>query len=212
MPVALRGSALITWPLISRLLALAPENYVLMNAQDAARLGLRDGDRVRITSPTNPEGIWDLGNGQKRPMIGKVKVVQGIRPGVIAFSLGHGHWAYGASDVVIDGVVVRGDPRRAMGIHANAAMRVDPVLKDVGLSDLTGGSAVFYETKVRLVRPTLEEARTYGEGVRKAALGGPEGVSAEEIREKALKAARGELDPEALRREVALRLGLDPRA
>ena len=91
-------------------------------------------------------------------------------------------------------------------------MRVDPVLKDVTLSDLTGGSAVFYDSKVRLVRPTLEEARTYGEGVRRAALGGPEGVSAEEIREKALKAARGELDPEALRREVALRLGLDPRA
>ncbi len=132
------------------LLALAPENYVLMNAQDAARLGLRDGDRVRITSPTNPEGVWDLGNGQKRPMIGKVKVVQGIRPGVIAFSLGHGHWAYGASDVVIDGVVIRGDPRRATGIHANAAMRVDPYLKNTCLVDPVGGSAVFYDSRVKV--------------------------------------------------------------
>lgn len=132
------------------LLALAPENYVLMNAQDAARLGLRDGDRVRIISPTNPEGVWDLGNGQKWPMIGKVKVIQGIRPGVIAFSLGHGHWAYGASDITIDGVGVRGDPRRATGIHANAAMRVDPYLKNTCLVDPVGGSAVFYDTLVKV--------------------------------------------------------------
>jgi len=46
--------------------------------------------------------------------------------------------------------VIKGDPRRATGIHANAAMRVDPLLKDVTLSDLTGGSAVFYDSKVRL--------------------------------------------------------------
>jgi tetrathionate reductase subunit A len=69
---------------------------------------------------------------------------------VIAFSLGHGHWAYGASDVVIDGVVVKGDPRRATGIHANAAMRVDPYLKNTCLVDPVGGSAVFYDSRVKV--------------------------------------------------------------
>jgi hypothetical protein len=29
-------------------------------------------------------------------------------------------------------------------------MRVDPVMKNVTLSDLTGGSAVFYDTKVKV--------------------------------------------------------------
>jgi hypothetical protein len=49
-------------------------------------------------------------------------------------------------------VTITGDPRRATGIHANAAMRVDPVLGDVTLSDLVGGSAVFYDTKVQVER------------------------------------------------------------
>jgi anaerobic selenocysteine-containing dehydrogenase len=119
---------------------------------DAKRLGLKEGDRVKVVSPSNEEGVWDFGHGHKKPMIGKVKIQEGIRPGVTSFSLGHGHWAYGAGDVVIDGVKVPGDPRRATGIHANAAMRLDPVLKNTGLVDLTGGSAVFYQTQVKLVK------------------------------------------------------------
>ena len=132
--------------------ALLPENAILLNKRDADRLKLKDGDQVRVTSASNPEGVWDLKNGTKKPMVGKVRVIQGIRPGVAAYSLGHGHWAYGASDVVIDGKVIKGDPRRAKGIHANAALRVDPHIKNTTLSDLTGGSAVFYDTRVKLLK------------------------------------------------------------
>ncbi len=132
--------------------ALLPENAMLVNKQDAVRLGLREGDTVKVTSASNPDGIWPLGNGLDRPMVGKVRVIEGIRPGVTAFSLGHGHWAYGAADVTIDGKVVKGDPRRGRGIHANAAMRTDPVLPNTCLSDPAGASAVFYDTKVKLVR------------------------------------------------------------
>jgi hypothetical protein len=32
-----------------------------------------------------------------RAIAGKLKVVEGIRPGVVAFSLGHGRWAYGSA-------------------------------------------------------------------------------------------------------------------
>jgi len=134
------------------LLALLPENSVLVHRQDAERLGLHDGDSVRVTSASNPEGVWNLGNGQVKPMVGRVKITEGLRPGVVAFSLGHGHWAYGATDVVIDGKTVRGDPRRGRGIHANAAMRLDPVLKNTCLSDPVGASAVFYDTNVKLVK------------------------------------------------------------
>jgi anaerobic selenocysteine-containing dehydrogenase len=134
------------------LTALLPENALLLNKRDADRMSLKDGDQVRVTSASNPEGVWDLKNGTKKPMVGKVRVIQGIRPGVVAYSLGHGHWAYGASDVVIDGKVIKGDPRRARGIHANAAIRVDPHIKNTTLSDLTGGSAVFYDTRVKLVK------------------------------------------------------------
>ncbi|MDT7919977.1 MAG: hypothetical protein RQ868_05235 [Meiothermus sp.] len=131
-------------------LNVQPENFIAVPKEDAQRLGLRDGQMVKVVSQSNPEGVWDLGNGLKKPMIGKVKVVAGLRPGNVAFSLGYGHWVYGATDLVINGQVIKGDPRRATGIHANAAMRVDPLLKDVTLSDLTGGSAVFYDSKVRL--------------------------------------------------------------
>jgi tetrathionate reductase subunit A len=132
------------------LLALIPENYVLMNTSDAARLGLKNGDRVKISSASNLEGIWDLKNSTKIPMIGKLKVTQGIRPGVVSFPLGWGHFGAGARDVTIDGTLIKGDPRRATGIHANAAMRIDPALKNVTLTDLVGGSAVFYDTKVKV--------------------------------------------------------------
>lgn len=134
------------------LLAVQPENFILVNTADAQRLGLEDGDQVRVVSKSNPEGVWDLKNGRKKPMIGKVKVIQGIRPGVIAFSLGMGHWAMGSTDVVIDGQVLRGDPRRAAGIHANAAMRLDDYLKNTCLLDPIGGSVSFYDTKVKLVK------------------------------------------------------------
>jgi tetrathionate reductase subunit A len=52
----------------------------------------------------------------------------------------------------LDGVTIPGDSRRATGVHANAAMRVDPVLKNTGLVDPVGGSAVFYQSQVKLVK------------------------------------------------------------
>lgn len=141
------------------LLAVMPENFVLMHPRDAQRLGIKDGDRVQLVSASNPEGVWDLKNGHKVPMVGTVKVTEGIRPGVISFALGWGHWAYGATDIVIDGEVIKGDERRragglggVAGIHANAAMRVDPYLKNTCLVDVYGGSAVFYDSKVKVVK------------------------------------------------------------
>jgi len=134
------------------LLSVLGEGFVLMNQADADRLGLRPGDRVRLLSASNPEGVWDVKGGQRVPMVGQVKIVQGIRPDVVAFPLGFGHWANGARDLTIDGQVVRGDPRRAVPLHGNAAMRVDPHLGNCTLSDLAGGSAVFYDTKVKVVK------------------------------------------------------------
>lgn len=128
-----------------------PENAVLVNASDAKRLGLKDGQRVKIVSATNPAGTWDLKNGTKKPMVGKLQVTETLRPGVVTFTLGHGQWASGASDVVIDGQLVKGDPRRGGGVHANAAMWIDPHLKNTCFIDKIGGSVSFYDTRVRLV-------------------------------------------------------------
>jgi anaerobic selenocysteine-containing dehydrogenase len=132
--------------------ALSPENFFEIAAADALRLNLKDGDPVKAVSASNPEGVWDLGHGWKKPMIGRIRIRQGLRPGVVAFSLGHGHWAYGAQPVTIDGQTLGADVRRGTGVHANAAMRVDPHLKNTGLVDTVGGSAVFYQSQVKLVK------------------------------------------------------------
>src|SRR3989304_4833196 len=102
------------------LLSIEPENSILINKRDADKLGFKDGEEVKIISKTNPEGTWNLLNGDKKPMVGKLKVIQGIRPGVVAFSLGFGHFAFGASVTLGEaGGVLREVPREK-GIHANA--------------------------------------------------------------------------------------------
>ncbi len=132
------------------LLSLLPENFILINSQDAKNLGLKDGSIVKVTSASNPDGILDLKNGRKIYIIGKVKVTEGIRPGVVAFSLGYGNWATGSSDYIVDGKLIKGDSRRGKGVHCNPVMRTDPYLKNTCLVDLVGGSVSFYDTKVKL--------------------------------------------------------------
>lgn len=83
-------------------------------------------------------------------MIGRVQLTETIRPEVVSFALGYGHWATGATDLVIDGDVIPGDPRRAAGLHANAAMWVDPAPQNTCLFDPVGGSVSFYDSQVRL--------------------------------------------------------------
>jgi len=85
-------------------------------------------------------------------MVGKLKTIEGIRPGVVSVCWSYGHWAYGAADTEVDGQKTAGDSRRKAGLCTNAACMIDPVLKNVCLSDPIGGSASFYDTKVNLVR------------------------------------------------------------
>ncbi len=132
--------------------ALLPENFLLMNATDAAQRGLKNGDMVHITSASNPNGEWDFGPTGKRRIAGKVKVVEGMRPGVVSFPLGFGHWAYGSQDITINGTTIKGEARRFEGFHANAAMRTDPLVTNTCLFDPVGGSAVFYDTQVKVVK------------------------------------------------------------
>jgi tetrathionate reductase subunit A len=69
---------------------------------------------------------------------------------VISFAFGFGHGATGAGNVEIDGEIIKGEKRRAAGLHANAAMWVDPALKNTCFLDPVGESVSFYDTHVRL--------------------------------------------------------------
>lgn len=132
--------------------SLAPENFVLIAATDAARLGIQDADLIRLTSHTLPDGTFDLGNGNRKPIEGKARVLQGLRPGVVAVSHHFGHWAYGSTDVEVDGDRVPGDPRRGRGVPVNALMRLDDHMKTGGITDPVGGSVSFYDTRVQLTK------------------------------------------------------------
>src|SRR5512139_1459678 len=63
-----------------------------VNPDDADKLKLKKGDKVRISSATNPEGVWIVGAGEKKPIVASVDVTPSIQPGVVSFVHGYGHW------------------------------------------------------------------------------------------------------------------------
>ncbi|HED08886.1 MAG TPA: twin-arginine translocation signal domain-containing protein [Ignavibacteria bacterium] len=132
--------------------SVLPENRVIINAKTAKELNLEDGDKVKLISATNKQGVWDLKNGEKIPVAGKLLVKQGMRPGVIAVSWHYGHWAYGSNDVNIDGELIKGEEHRSSGLCPNSVMHIDPVLKNTGLEDVIGGSSSYYDSKVSLIK------------------------------------------------------------
>jgi anaerobic selenocysteine-containing dehydrogenase len=58
------------------------DDVLKMSPVDGARLGLKTGDTVTITSPAGA-------------MVTKLKLWEGVRPGTVAKCYGQGHWAYG---------------------------------------------------------------------------------------------------------------------
>lgn len=113
---------------------IKPVNFLDMNRQDARALGLETGDMVRII---NPDGVTAEG---------MVFVTDGIRPGVVAICHSYGHWEMGSSPV--NGGTY--DPARGLGIACSPLNMLDPKLGSVCLQDTIGGSASFYDTRVRL--------------------------------------------------------------
>ena len=72
----------------------------------------------------------------------------------MAISWHYGHWnAYGASpSIEIDGTSIIADARRAKGLCPNPVMERDESIGKVGLTDPIGGSASFFNTRVKLER------------------------------------------------------------
>lgn len=132
--------------------SILPENYILINTATADKYGMKDGDVVRIISASNGDGKHHLPNRKSLELAGKIKAVEGIRPGVVAVSWHYGHWAYGSNDAVVDGKTIKGDKRRSTGLCPNAAMRIDPALGNACMTDPIGASSSFYDTKVKLVK------------------------------------------------------------
>lgn len=116
---------------------IMPDNGIQVAAGDARQLGIRDGEKVWVVTP----------HGKRR---GTARVVEGIRPGVITFNVGYGHWGYGATNYQVGGKRIEGDRVRRAGIHLNPIMRRDPDVEQMALMDLVGGSIVFFNTRAKL--------------------------------------------------------------
>jgi anaerobic selenocysteine-containing dehydrogenase len=121
--------------------AINPAGFIEMNADDASALGIRDGDTIRLVGPDGMAAT------------GRVRLTQGIRPGVVAVPHSYGHWEMGSNGGnTINGQAVAYDPARAQGVAASTLMMLDPHLQDVTLQDPIGASASFYDTPIRVER------------------------------------------------------------
>ncbi len=130
-----------------------PDFDLKVNPKDAEKLGLKEDDRVRVYSRSNPEGV-----------VTKVKVTNLVRPGTVAYSHHFGHWQHGASPVYIENaekVLVGGkkvangnwtkvDPRRGVGVTMNRLTRRDEELYDLPLVEPIAGIPDFSSTRVKI--------------------------------------------------------------
>ncbi|HUU81747.1 MAG TPA: molybdopterin-dependent oxidoreductase [Acidobacteriota bacterium] len=121
----------------SWLMGVTPEECVQVNASDAKRHGIKNGDEVRIYSESNPEGVK-----------GKALVTEAIRPGLICVPHSLGHWQYSSRPFEMDSAQTAFASWIGRGCSANPLMLLDPHLRDVCTQDPIGGSSSFYDTKV----------------------------------------------------------------
>lgn len=141
-----------------------PLNFVEVNPEDAAMLGIDDGDRVRIVSPSgSAEGLARRSPRCHRGVIAGTHhfahTQQGNSPLQIedaASVMTGGTFVspvlHGLEEPIASGNTVRADPRRfSRGFSVNDAMRRnDDELAGMPLVDPAGGATVFLDTRVRL--------------------------------------------------------------
>lgn len=123
-----------------RLRHLHPENPVGVNVEDARRLGIETGDRIRIATPGGTEPATAI-------------VRHGVMAGVLAVEHGFGHREFGARAHVIGDRRQPDVPEIAAGINLNDLGLVDPTR--VGASvwvDPIAGTAVRQGIPARLER------------------------------------------------------------
>ncbi len=134
-------------------LVYEPDFSLKINPADAERLDLKDGDRVRVCSPSNPEGV-----------VTRVKVTNLVRPGVVAYSHHFGHWQHGASPLYVEnaekvflggksiaeGNRTKVDRRRGVGVTMNRLTRLDEKLYNFPLVEPIAGIPDFSSTRVKV--------------------------------------------------------------
>ena len=96
-----------------RMRMIKPTNLVGLNAGDASRLGIENGDIVYIESPSGKEEA-------------QIMVLDGVMPGVIAIEHGYGHRDMGARAHYIDGEPIYFNKHVGSGLNLNDLAIQDP--------------------------------------------------------------------------------------
>jgi anaerobic selenocysteine-containing dehydrogenase len=133
-------------------LVYEPDFTLKINPKDAVKLNLKDGDKVRVYSKSNKEGL-----------ITTIKITDLVGEGSVAYSYHFGHWQHGASSFYVEGAkeaflgkniikgnTVKADKKRAVGILTNKLSRLDERMYNLPLVDPLGGIPDFSSTKVNI--------------------------------------------------------------
>lgn len=114
-----------------RLRQVHPHNPISLNAEDAAKLGISNGDRIEVRTP-----------GAK--LEGVALVRSGVAKGAIAIEFGYGHTQLGAVAHTIDGKPTYANPQHGNGVNLNRLGFADPTrpAKDNVWIDWVSGAVV----------------------------------------------------------------------
>ena len=101
---------------VDRLRQVHPHNPISINKEDAAAMGIRNGETVRVVSPGGSiEGV--------------AMVRDGVQKNAIAIEHGYGHWELGVREHRIDGQKTCNNPELGAGVLIN----------QLGFRDITRG-------------------------------------------------------------------------
>ena len=134
---------------------LFPENFAHINLKDCEKLGVKQGETIRISSRHCPSGI-----------LIKAHPTALIAEGVVALSFHYGHSQCGASEILIkdaqkvllggtqagDAKALKPDARLGQGASFNQLGRLDESQNNLPLTDPLGGIPDFSSTRVSIAK------------------------------------------------------------
>ena len=125
----------------SRLRQVHPHNPISLNRDDAARLGIANGDRIEVSTPgARVQGV--------------ALVRGGIAQGAVAIEYGYGHKQLGAVAHTVDGKLTAHNPQHGQGVNLNSLGFADPTrpAKDNVWIDWVSGAVVRQGLPVKVRR------------------------------------------------------------
>ena len=125
-----------------RLRAISPSNYIEIHPDDAKKLGIKHGEKVRLETPG-------------KSVEGEIRYRYGLAKGVIAIEGGFGHTGFGAHKIEIGKTIYEADKLISMGIGYNPIMPSDPTVSIIPLAmpaDFVTGAAARQAHPARIVK------------------------------------------------------------